>query len=38
MADIDVYLDSEGLRPKIGLLRTYPKRGRESVTFEYDAA
>jgi len=38
MADIEVYLDSEGLRPKIGLLRTYPKRGRESVTFEYDAA
>ena len=38
MADIEVYLDSDGLCPKIGQLRTYPQRGAESVTFEYDAA
>ena len=38
MADIEVYLDSEGLCPRIGLLRTYRRRSQESVTFEYDAA
>ncbi len=38
VAEIGVHLDTEGGCPRIGLLRTYPRQGTESVTFEYDVA
>ena len=36
MADIEVYLASGRHCPKVGLLRTYPARGKERVAYEYD--
>ncbi|MCH8544024.1 MAG: type II toxin-antitoxin system HipA family toxin [Alcanivorax sp.] len=38
MTDVEVFLDWRGRCHRLGMMRRYPARNREAVTFEYDPA
>lgn len=37
MRDVEIYLDHNGKVQKLGLMRRHAAKGRETLTFEYDA-
>ena len=36
MADVEVHIDLDGETRRVGLLRRYSARARETISFEYD--